>query len=67
MPNKHPEVLGKAVRMKFEVTPGVEKWFSGIICSYNGITYKYSVYFPCDKETIETILDDPDLEIVDVQ
>ena len=58
-----PEVIGKNVRMKFQTSAGKEQWYDGIICSYNGITVKYSIYFPCDGETIETTLDDSDLDM----
>ena len=42
-PNSNPEVLGKSVRMKFNIENGKEEWFEGLICSYNGIAQKYSV------------------------
>ena len=61
--NSNPEVLGKSVRMKFNIENGKEEWFEGVICSYNGITQKYDVYFPCDGETVDTSLDDEDMEI----
>ena len=49
--------------MKFNIENGKEEWFEGVICSYNGITQKYDVYFPCDGETVDTSLDDEDMEI----
>ena len=63
-PNPHPEVLGNNVRMKFEDTKGKPKWYEGVIVSYNGMTKKYGIYFPCDKQTVETSLaDDDDIEV----
>ena len=62
-PNPHPEVLGKTVRMKFENEKQQEEWYDGIIVSYNGHTTKYGIYFPCDQQTVETFLDDEDMEI----
>ena len=55
VPNNHPEVMGKRVRMKFDVSDS-EEWLNGIITTYNGITQKYGVFFPCDKETVEKIV-----------
>jgi len=49
--------------MKFNIENGKEEWFEGVICSYNGITQKYGVYFPCDGQTVDTCLDDEDMEI----
>ena len=65
IPNSNPEVIGENVCMKFETQRGIEEWYSGMICSYNGITRKYGVYFPCDGQTVDTSLDDSDLEIMD--
>ena len=62
-PNSHPEVLGKSVRMKFDDEHGKGELYDGIICPYNGMTRKYGVYFPCDGETIDTDLEDKDMEI----
>ena len=45
------------MRMKFEDTKGKPKWYEGVI------TKKYGIYFPCDKQTVETSLDDEDLEM----
>ena len=42
---------------------GKGELYDGIICSYNGMTRKYGVYFPCDGETIDTDLEDKDMEI----
>ena len=56
--------MGKCVRMRFEVS-GSEKWYDGVISAYNGVTGKYGVYFPCDKETVEVSLDDEDMEFID--
>ena len=66
IPDSHPEVMGKKVRMKFEITDsGDSEWYEGIISTYNGINQKYGVYFPCDQETVFVNLDDSDLEIMD--
>ena len=62
-PNSHPEVLGKSVKMKLDDEHGKGEWYNGIICSYNGMTRKYGVYFPCDGQTIVTDLEDEDNEI----
>ena len=64
IPNANPGAIGKNVRMKFEIKAGVEKWYAGMICSYNAITGKYGVYFPCDEQIVETSLEDSDLEIM---
>lgn len=50
--------------MKFEVD-GVEEWYEGMVSSYNMITGKYGVYFPCDGQTEEASFDDDDLQIID--
>ena len=63
IPNQHPEVMGKRVRMRFEEETG-EQWYEGIISSYNIITGKYSIYFPCDGQTEEASFDDDDMEII---
>ena len=63
IPNDHPEVLGKRARMKFETTSG-EEW-CGVISSYNGLTGKFGIYFPCDGKTEDTSLDDEDMELID--
>ena len=60
----NPQVLGKSVRMKFSDTKGKLKWYEGVIVSYNGITKKYGIYFPCDEQTVDTDLNDEDLEIM---
>ena len=49
--------------MKFENKKQHEEWYDGIIISYNGQTTKYDVYLPCDQQTVETFLDDEDMEI----
>ena len=63
-PNPHPEVLGKDVQMKFVDAKGKYKWYDGVIVSYNGSTKKYGIYFPCDKQTVDTHLDDEDLMFI---
>ena len=64
IPNDHPEVLVKQARMKFETTSG-EEWYEGVISSYNGLTGKFGIYFPCDGKTEDTSLDDEDIELID--
>ena len=61
-PNKHSDVLGKSVQMKFETDNSTE-WFDGIIVSYNGLTEKYGIYIPCEKQTVETYIDDEDMNL----
>ena len=64
IPDKHPEVMGKCARLKFEDQSGVQ-WCEGIISLYNNIiTGKYSIYFPCDGQTEEASLDDNDMETI---
>jgi D-aminopeptidase len=46
IPNSNPEVIGKNVRMKFETQPGIEEWYSGMICLYNEITGNMAYTFP---------------------
>ena len=66
IPNPHPEVIGKEVRMKFQILDSDSyEWFNGIVSSYDGITEKYGIYFPTDKETVYAGLDDEDLEFVE--
>ena len=66
VPDSHPELMGKQVRMKFDVSKsGKTEWFQGIVSSYDGINQKYGIYFPCDGETVFAKLDDEDLEIID--
>lgn len=53
VPNPHPEVIGKQVRMKFQIVDSnTSEWFQGIISSYDGVTQKYGIYFPSDEETV---------------
>ena len=60
-----PKVIGKRVRMLFNVDDHTEEWYEGIIATYNIITGKYGIYFPSDNETVESTLDDEDLEFID--
>ena len=62
IPDQHPEVMGKRVRMRFEDKSGEEQWYEGIISSYNMITGKYGIYFPCDGQTEEASFHDDDME-----
>jgi len=41
------------------------KWFKGIINAYDGLTGKYGVYFPFDKETVYIFENDKDVRFVD--
>ena len=66
VPNPRPEVIGKQVKMKFQIVESdISEWFQGIISSYDGVTQKYGMYFPSDKETVYTSLDDEDLELLE--
>ena len=66
IPNPHPEVMGKKVRVKFTVKDSKkEEWFVGIISSYNGIKGEYGIFFPCDNQTVQMKLDDKDLEFLE--
>ena len=64
IPNGHPEILGKCARMRFDNEEGQEEWYEGVISSYNMITGKYGIYFPCDGLSEEASFDD-DLQIMD--
>ena len=66
VPNPRPEVIGKQVKMKFQIVESdISEWFQGIISSYDGVTQKYGIYFPSDEETVYTSLDDEDLEFLE--
>ena len=45
-------LFGKAVEMKFKVVSGKTQWFKGQISDYDGLTWKYRIYLPCDGETV---------------
>ena len=63
VPNPHQEVIGKQVRMRFEIIDSdTSEWFEGIICN---LMQKNGIYFPSDEETVFTSLDDDDLEMLD--
>ena len=64
IPNPHPEVIGKTVRMKFNTSSSRREWFEGIVASYNSIDGKYGIYFPCDGQTVNASFDDEDLEFL---
>ena len=64
-PNTHPEILGEKARMKFNDGEGEDQWYEGVVSSYNVITGKYGVYFPCDGTTEETSYADGDFELMD--
>ena len=57
-------MLGRKVLMKFNVNRKTE-WFQGIVNAYDGLTGKYGVYFPCDKQTVYILEDDKDIRFVD--
>ena len=57
-------MLGRKVMMKFNVNCQTQ-WFKGIITAYNGLTRKYGVYFPCDKQTEYVSEDDEDIRFVE--
>ena len=43
--NKHPEVMGKQVSVKYELTDtGGFEWFEGIITTYNCLLYDRKVW-----------------------
>ena len=65
IPDQHPEIIGKCARMRFEDEEGEETWYNGIVASYNGITGKYGIYFPCDGQVEEASFEDNDMEIID--
>lgn len=50
IPNPRPDVLGKTVRMQFQVS-GENEWCEGIIATCDGIKGKFGIYFPSDGET----------------
>lgn len=60
IPNPHPDVLGKTVRMQFEVL-GKNEGFEGIIATYDGLKGNFGIYFPSDGEIHFASLDDEDL------
>ena len=51
-----------AIKIKFSVKGGVEKWYKGTVTSYDGRSGKYGAYFPCDKQTVCILPDDPDID-----
>ena len=65
IPSYHPEILGKQARMRFETESRKEEWYEGVISSYNGLTGKYGLYFPCDGKTEDASFDDEDMELID--
>ena len=52
-------------RMRFETESGKEEWYEGVISSYNGLTGKYGLYFPCDGKTEDASFNDEDMELID--
>ena len=63
IPNSRPDAMGKQVEMKFKIS-GKDKWFQGVITTYNGLTGNYGIYFPYDSLTIDVTLDDEDLRFI---
>ncbi|XP_065917976.1 uncharacterized protein [Dysidea avara] len=57
-------MLGRKLVMKFIVDRKI-KWFKGIINAYDGLTGKYGVYFPFDKETVYIFENDENVRFVD--
>ena len=48
--------------MKFVTKGGVEKWHKGMTTLYDGRTGEYEVYFPCDKQAIFILPNEPDID-----
>jgi len=56
------EYLGRHLKMKFLIRDtGRTQLFDGQITTYDGLTGKYGVYFPCDGKTVYIYLDDKDV------
>ena len=65
IPNPHPEVMGRQVKVKFQIGDSDnEEWFEGVIFTYNGMTGDYGVFFPCDGQTVDISLDSADLKLI---
>lgn len=64
VPGHDPSAIGRRVKMLFDVDDDTE-WYKGVIATYNIVSGKYGIFFPADNETIETTLDDEDLEFID--
>ena len=58
IPDRHPEIIGKHARMRFEDEEGEETRYNGIVASYNGINGKYGIYFLCDGQVEEASFED---------
>ena len=56
-------LMGKKLKMRFKVN-GKIQWFEGQITNYDGLTGKYGVYFPIDKETIYIFPNDKDVSFL---
>ena len=56
-------LIGKKIEMRFKVNKKIKR-FSGEINSYDELSGKYGVYFPCDGETI-FVFPDKDIRYVD--
>jgi len=53
---------GDIYKRKFLIRDtGRTQLFDGQITTYDGLTGKYSVYFPCDGKTVYIYLDDKDV------
>ena len=57
-------MLGRKLLMKFNVN-GKTEWFKGIVNAYDGLTGKYGVYFPCDKQTVYILEGNKDIRFID--
>ena len=51
--------------MRLETESRKEEWYEGVISSYNGLTGKYGLYFPCGGKTEDASFDDEDMELID--
>ena len=55
-------LMGKKVKMQFFIEDtGKNEDFIGQITTYDGVTGKYGVYFPCDEEVVYVSPDDEDI------
>ena len=56
-------LIGKKVEMRFKINKKT-KWFSREINSFDELSGRYGIYFPCDGETVFAYPDDKDLRYV---
>ena len=50
--------------MRLETESRKEEWYEGVISSYNGLTGKYGLYFPCGGKTEDASFDDEDMKLI---